>query len=171
MCPFFRLANTEFQIEDPMKYVPATRFQKVDVEPFTREEVARMLKACTYSREADTSYRRQFVMRGPTANRDQAVILTLLDSCVSQNFVPVLSVILMRSAGNWKFVTVSYVAQKVGRVGRVYLGKTARHPLRCYLAEWEDGEEAGAPLFVARQGRPFVSTLLKQGSLRRCLVW
>lgn len=57
-------------------------FQKVSVEPFTREEVARMLKACTYSREAGASYRRQFVMRRPTANRDQAVILTLLDSCV-----------------------------------------------------------------------------------------
>ena len=65
-----------------MKQVPAPRFQKVEIEPFTREEVARMLKACTYSREAATSFRRQFVMRRPTANRDQAVILTLLDSCV-----------------------------------------------------------------------------------------
>ena len=37
-----------------------------------REEVARMLKACAYSREADTSFRRQFVMRRPTGNRDQA---------------------------------------------------------------------------------------------------
>jgi integrase len=66
----------------PMKNVPALRFQKVEIEPFTREEVSRMLKAYTHSREADTTYRRQFVMRRPTANHDQAMILTLLDSCV-----------------------------------------------------------------------------------------
>lgn len=82
MCSFFRWANSEFHIESPMKNVPAPRFQKVESEPFTREEVSRMLKACTYSKEADTTYRRQFVMRRPTANRDQAIILTLLDSCV-----------------------------------------------------------------------------------------
>jgi len=82
MCSFFRWANSEFHIESPMKNVPAPRFQKVEIEPFTREEVSRMLKACTYSKEADTTYRRQFVMRRPTANRDQAIILTLLDSCV-----------------------------------------------------------------------------------------
>jgi integrase len=82
MCSLFCSANSEFHIESPMKNVPAPQFQKVEIEPFTREEVSRMLKACTYSREVDTSYRRQFVMRRPTANRDQAVILTLLDSCV-----------------------------------------------------------------------------------------
>jgi integrase/recombinase XerD len=82
MCSFFRWAKSEFHIESPMQNVPAPRFQKVEIEPFAREEVSRMLKACTYSKQADTTYRRQFVMRRPTANRDQAVILTLLDSCV-----------------------------------------------------------------------------------------
>jgi integrase/recombinase XerD len=41
-----------------------------------------MVKACVYSREADTTYGRQFVMRRATANRDQAAIFTLLDSSV-----------------------------------------------------------------------------------------
>jgi hypothetical protein len=39
-------------MENPMKNVPAPRFQKVEIEPFTREEVSRVLKACTYSNEA-----------------------------------------------------------------------------------------------------------------------
>jgi len=56
LCSFFRWAQTEFHVNNPMKQVPAPRFQKVEIEPFTREEVARMLKACTYSREADTSF-------------------------------------------------------------------------------------------------------------------
>ena len=63
-----------------MKSVPIPRFQKVDVEPFTQEEIERMLKSCTYSREAETFMRRKFAMRRPTANRDQAILLTLLDS-------------------------------------------------------------------------------------------
>ena len=82
MCFFFRWANTEFHIESPRKNVPAPRFQKVEIEPFIREEVSGMLKACTYSKEAETTYRRQFGMCRSTANRDQAIILTLLDSCV-----------------------------------------------------------------------------------------
>ena len=57
MCSFFRWANSEFHIESPMKNVPAPRFQKVEIEPFTREEVSRMLRACTYSKEADGSVR------------------------------------------------------------------------------------------------------------------
>jgi hypothetical protein len=63
-----------------MKSVPIPRFQKVDVEPFTQEEIERMLKVCTYSREAETFMCRKVAMRRPTANRDQTIILTLLDS-------------------------------------------------------------------------------------------
>jgi integrase len=80
MCSFFTWANTEFWMENPMKSVPIPRFPKVDVEPFTQDEIECMLKACTYSREAETFMRKKFAMRRPTANRDLAIILTLLDS-------------------------------------------------------------------------------------------
>jgi len=43
----------------------------------------------------------------------------------------------------------------------VYLGKTARHAVWRYLAEREDGEDANAPLFVVRQGRPFNPSSLR----------
>jgi integrase/recombinase XerD len=79
MCSFFTWANAEFRMENPMS-IPVPRFQKVDVEPFTHEEIERMLKACTYSGEAERFMRRKFARRRPTANRDQAIILTLLDS-------------------------------------------------------------------------------------------
>ena len=47
LCSFFTWAHTEFRFENPMKSVPVPRFQKVDVEPFTQEEIERMLKVCT----------------------------------------------------------------------------------------------------------------------------
>jgi hypothetical protein len=63
---FFGWAHTEFQLADPMDDIPAPRFQKTPVEPFTKEEVDKLLKACLYSREAKTMTRRAFVMRPPT---------------------------------------------------------------------------------------------------------
>jgi integrase/recombinase XerD len=80
LCAFFTWAHTEFKMESPMKGVPIPKFKAPEIEPFTQEEIERMLKACTYSREAETFIRRKFAMRRPTANRDQAIIFTLLDS-------------------------------------------------------------------------------------------
>jgi integrase/recombinase XerD len=72
LCAFFTWAHTEFKMENPMKSVPAPKFKAPEIE--------RMLKACTYSREAETFIRKKFAIRRPTANRDQAIIFTLLDS-------------------------------------------------------------------------------------------
>jgi integrase/recombinase XerD len=140
MCSFFRRANTEFQIEGPMKNVPSPRFQKVEIELFTRGEVTHMVKACVYSNEADTSYRRQFVMRRPTSNRDQAVILTLLDSGIGVSEFSALRVADFEAKkGKLEICNGVEGEQKVGRV--VYLGKTARQAVWGYLAEREDGED------------------------------
>jgi len=67
-------------VENLIKEIPAPRFQNAPIEPFTQDDVQRMLKVCIYSREADPVNRRRFVMRRPTANRDQAIILTLVDT-------------------------------------------------------------------------------------------
>ena len=156
MCSFFRWAKSEFHIESPMKNVPAPRFQKVEIEPFTREEVSRMLKACTYSKEADTTYRRQFVMRRPTANRDQAVILTLLDSCVrASEFCAFRVGDFDPKRGKLEIRHGTEGGAKGGKGRAVYLGKTARNALWRCLAQREDGEDPNAPLFVVREGRPF----------------
>ena len=162
MCSFFRWANSEFHIESPMKNVPAPRFQKVEIEPFTREEVSRMLKACTYSKEADTTYRRQFVMRRPTANRDQAVILTLLDSCVrASEFCAFRVGDFDPKRGKLEIRHGAEGGAKGGKGRAVYLGKTARNALWRYLAQREDGEDPNAPLFVVREGRPFNPSSLR----------
>jgi integrase len=102
MCSFFIWASTEFRIESPMKSVPVPRFQKVDVEPFTQEEIERMLKACTYSREAETFMRRKFAMRRPTANRDQAILLTLLDTGIRASEFSSLRVGDAERANGWR---------------------------------------------------------------------
>lgn len=77
---FFRWANKEFQVNNLMRDIPAPRFQRIQVEPFTQDEVLRMLKACLYCHKAETADRGHFVMRCHTADRDQALIVTLVDT-------------------------------------------------------------------------------------------
>lgn len=156
MSSFFTWAHTEFEMGNPMASVPAPHYKKVEVEPFTCEEITRMLKACIYSRESDTQFRRQFVMRRPTANRDQAILLTLLDSGIRASEFCSLQIGDF-DAKRGKLENRHGVAggAKGGKGRTVYLGKTARHAVWRYLAGREDGEETSAPLFTVRRDRPF----------------
>ena len=80
LCAFFRWINEEFDLPNPMKKVAAPKFENAPVEPFTREDIETLLKACDYCQEAQTNNRRKFTMHRHTASRDRALILTLLDS-------------------------------------------------------------------------------------------
>ena len=65
---------------NPMKEVPSPKFKSPPVEPFTQDEMQAMLKVCLYSREVKPGNRKSFVMRLPNGYRDQAIIMTLLDT-------------------------------------------------------------------------------------------
>ncbi|MFA5874072.1 MAG: tyrosine-type recombinase/integrase [Anaerolineales bacterium] len=156
LASFFTWASREFRVENPMKEISAPRFQNAPIEPFTLDDVQRMLKACMYSREADPVNRRRFVMRRPTANRDQAIILTLVDtglralelcSLKIENFDP--------KRGKLEIKHGVEGGAKGGKGRVVYLGKTARASVWRYLAGREDENEQDAPLFAVSRFRPF----------------
>ncbi|MDY6877320.1 MAG: tyrosine-type recombinase/integrase [Chloroflexota bacterium] len=162
LCSFFAWASVEFDLANPMKAVPAPRFERPPVETFSKEDIQALLKAYKFSREANTTDRRRFTMRRPTARRDQAIILTLLDTGLR--------------ASELCSLKVGDVDQKTGRVhvkhgrsggakfgkGRVvFLGKAARRALWRYLAEREDGEDPDAPLFTGRYDRPLNKNALR----------
>ncbi|MDX9991197.1 MAG: phage integrase N-terminal SAM-like domain-containing protein [Anaerolineales bacterium] len=77
---FFTWASKEFKMINPMKEVPSPKFKSPPVEPFTQDEMQAMLKVCLYSREVKPGNRKSFVMRLPNGYRDQAIIMTLLDT-------------------------------------------------------------------------------------------
>jgi integrase/recombinase XerD len=166
---FHPWASDEFQLPNPMKGVAAPKLEEKPFEPYTEEEVETLLKACDYCQEARTQDRRKFAMRRPTANRDRALIVTLLDTELR--------------ASELCALTIGDVNQKTGRVevkhgvqggtkggkgrkGRVvYLGKSARRTLWRYLAGREDGDDATAPLFLGRMHRP-----MNKGALRSLIA-
>jgi integrase/recombinase XerD len=63
-----------------MMEVPAPKFKYPPVEPFTKEEVEAILKACDFCEESQTDHRYKFAMRRDTASRDWAIILVILDT-------------------------------------------------------------------------------------------
>lgn len=162
---FFTWACLEFEISNPMKLVPAPKFEEKPFQPFSKEQIETLLKHCDYSKEAKTDTRRKFTMRRSTGTRDRAIILMLLDTGLRASELCSLTVgdVDMHTGK----VEVKHGVQGGAKGGKgriVYLGKSVKRVLWRYLASREDGEEAGAPLFINRNGR-----LMNRDSLRQVL--
>jgi integrase/recombinase XerD len=160
---FFSWAKQELKLSNPMVDVPSPRFKIAPVQAYSQEDVEKMLKACTCSREANTITRHKFTMRRPTAKRDQAIILVLLDTGMRAQELCSLTI------GDVDFKTGKVDIKhgieggaKGGKGRTVYLGKASRKAMWRYLVEREDGETIQAPLFVSRDERPFSSDTLRQ---------
>ena len=95
-------------------------------------------------------------MRRPTANRDQAILLTLFDSGIrASEFCALRIEDFEAKRGKLEIRHGGGGGAKGGKGRIVYLGKTARHAVWRYLAGREDGDEEAAPLFAVRRDRPF----------------
>jgi integrase/recombinase XerD len=136
------------------------------VPELTREEVERMLKACTYSRVTVSPTRHSFVMCRPTANRDIALILVLLDTGIrASELCPlkVEDVDLRDGRVEIKHGTEGGAKGSKGRT--VYLGNPSRRALWYCLAGREDGQDLEAPLFITSNDR-----LMRPCTLRHLLA-
>ena len=77
---FYSWLNKEFNLPNPAKEITPPKFPQHVIQTFSKEDIEKLIKACVYSRESQTEERQKFVMRRPSANRDQAIVLTLLDT-------------------------------------------------------------------------------------------
>lgn len=163
LASFFKWATMEFTIPNPMDGIPAPRFQQAPVKAFTKAEVELILKACAYTREADTTFRRSYTYHRPTARRDRAIILTLLDTGLRAMELCLLKtgdVDLKKGKIEVKHGVRGGAKGGKGRI--VFLGKTARRAVWRYLASREDGDDPQAPLFLGRSDRIMTPSSLRQ---------
>ena len=159
---FYTWANREFDLPNPIKAVPAPKFEMAQIEPFTREEVEALLKASEYAEEVRPSNRRKFVMRRATAKRDQAIILTLLDTGLRASELSALRVGDVDLKTGRVQVRHGILGGAKGGKGRtVFLGKATRRAVWRYLAERKDGEDLEAPLFLVKYDRPMNKDALR----------
>lgn len=163
LCSFFTWAATEFGIESPMDGVPAPRYRASPPVPLTREEIEALLDACEYTRRAAGHDRRRYRMQRPTAWRDRAMIVMLLDTGLRASELCALRVGDVELKAGRVEVRRGLRGGAKGGVGRtVFLGKAARRLVWRYLAERHDGDDPEAPLFVGKWERPLNPTALRQ---------
>ena len=70
----------EYAGEHVVRRVPAPVPEVRAIVPFSQEDVERMMKACTHTRAYERLGKRECVNWRPTAIRDKAIVLTLLDT-------------------------------------------------------------------------------------------
>lgn len=77
---FFGWAKRELKVKRPDLDLPRPSFAAEEIIPFAEDEIRKVLDACEYTREAKSERRRGFKMRRPTAIRDRAIVLLLLET-------------------------------------------------------------------------------------------
>lgn len=160
---FFHWASDEFGLPNPMKKVPAPKFTEPPVEPFEKEEIERLLKVCDFCDEAKTNERRKFSMRRPTARRDRAILLTLLDTGLrATELCSLLIGNVDLNTGKVNVLQGVRGGAKGGKGRTVFLGKAARRAVWRYLADRDDRDDPEAPLFVGKTNRAFNKDALRQ---------
>ena len=159
---FFRWASREFELPNPVKDVPIPKFEEVPPEPFTKDEVEALLKACEQCRESRPRDRCKFTARRSSGKRDQAVIMTLLDTGLRASELSALKIGDVDLRSGKVLVKHGRAGGAKGCKGRtVYLGKAARRAVWRYLADREDGEDANAPLFLVKFNRSMNKNALR----------
>lgn len=149
LCALFRWAHAELSIPNPMEDVPAPKYKIAPVEPYTKDEIEKMLKSCDYSREAQTTDRKKFAMKRPTSNRDHALLLTLLDTGARAMEICKLKIGDIDITTGKVEIKHGVIGGAKGGKGRiVYLGKSTRRAIWKYFAEREDGNDPEAPAFL-----------------------
>ena len=160
---FFGRINKQFNLSNTTLGVATPRFQKAPVQVFEREEVAELIKACQFTRQAETNFRQSFKMRRPSAFRDEAIILTLLiPGCVHTELCALTLADLDLKAGKFQVRHGVMGGAKGGKGRQVYIGKITRKTIWRYLASRGTTENPDAPLFIWNLGSPFNRDSLRQ---------
>ena len=157
---FWTWAEQDLGIPHVVRPVKPPDAPEPDIIPFSRDQVSRLLEACEASspREDGIRYRR------PTAARDKAIVMMLLDTGMRAGELCGLDIgdVDLETGQVRIRVRRGRPGPKGGRERHVYLGMSARRALWLYLAQREDGETPSAPLFRTRTGRRFRPDILRQ---------
>jgi len=147
--------------EHVIRGIERPRYERPVIEPFTRDEVRRLLQACQLTRTwRDSSTRSQRA----TAARDRAIILTLLSTGMR------VSELCRITLENINFVEQSIKVAGKGR-GRdskerlVYIGRRATRAITRYLAPRLKDQRPAEPLFYVGpddERRPFSRDVLRR---------
>lgn len=133
----FGWCNRVLELERPDLKLPQPKYQLPEKVPFSEEEVKLIVQACEYTKEASTDSRRTFRMRRPTAHRDKALILMMLDTGLRVSEVCRL-VVKDLNLETGEIQVKPYGSGQKTKPRTVFLGKAARRSMWHYMTGRED---------------------------------
>lgn len=149
---FFNWATAESLIADrPDNEIKRPRFEQPTIHPFNSDDVRALLKAAVYTAPAETLRRQSFTMRRPTADRDVAMMLLLLDTGLRVGECARLQVGDVR-LDNGEMLVKAHGSGRKTKSRHVYLGKAGRRALWRYLSRRPDMTPSD-PLLATESGR------------------
>ncbi len=152
---FVTWAMAECGIADILKPLNPPEFEPPEIDPLTEAEVQALLQATSHTRRAKPDGKVAYTMRRPTARRDRALLLSLLDTGLRASELARLHVDDVDL--NTGAVLVSpHNSSRKSKPRTVYLGNTARKALWRYITT--RGAAGSDPLFAAGDGKPLGRT-------------
>ncbi|MHA1112872.1 MAG: tyrosine-type recombinase/integrase [Promethearchaeota archaeon] len=159
----FKWAELEPDIKCPDFDLSYPKASSKHIEPFHSEDIKRLLIACEYTKSSQTKNRKAFRMHRPTAKRDKAIILTLLDTGLRVSELSRLTIAdLDLETGQ---ITVTPFGSGLKSKPRtVFIGKLSKSTLWRYLAS--RNIEADDFVFISKLNRP-----MDRHSIRKVLKY
>jgi integrase/recombinase XerD len=135
---FFRWAEIDLQIKRPDDKLQRPRFKDPEIKPFTESEIKLMLRACEYSAEVKRANNQvAYRLHRPTATRDKAIIMVLLDTGLRIGELSRLKVEDVDLTTGACLVAPFRTGRKT-KPRTVYLGKLTLRTVWLYLAKRKD---------------------------------
>jgi len=141
---FFGWCNRVFALPRPDMNLPRPRFKLPEVTGFSLDEVKRIINACEWSAEVSPEGKKAFRRRRPTANRDKALVVLLLDTGLRIGEVTRLKIADV-DLQNGAVIVAPFGSGQKTKPRMVYLGNSARRAMWMYLSKNET--DANEPLF------------------------
>jgi len=150
MRSFFKWAEKDLGTERPDLAIKMPAWESKEIIPFTEDEVKALLKGCEYA-NVPAGKRKAYKFRRPSALRDKAIILTLLDTGIRVGELTRLRVSDANLENGEVYVRPFHVKKTHSRT--TYLGKVARKALWRYLVE-RGSTRPDEPLFTTNEDKP-----------------
>lgn len=147
---FFHWAELELKLPRPDTQLSKPQFTPKVIQPYTEEEVKKLLKSCQTMNPAKTKNRKSFIMKRSEANRDRLLILLLLDTGMRISEACRIQYKDI-NLGNRSIHVCSFETGGKSRDRIVYFGARS---LKLLWKLFTDEPEPNKYLFVSRTGRP-----------------
>ena len=158
---FWTWAGPELHAPQIVQQVRRPRATTRIVQPYTQDEVQRLVDACTSMRAWDNRNKTHVAGARPTAVRDQAIIMVLLDTGIRASELGALRI----RDYDRKQGRLTILNGKGGKQREVFLGVAAQRSLWRYVST-RMSEGDSAPLLVTTAGKA-IDRLVIGRNLRR----